>query len=121
MEKTAKSERRIIDRLKLFYYLRVYDRGTLKFIGSVMDISAHGMKLLGETYFLPESKCALRILLPEGSLLGDALEIDAFCRWCTEDKADASYESGFEFSAKAESGVYVVKALIDDLQKNKML
>jgi hypothetical protein len=128
MNKIINSERRIIDRLKLYYYLRVYDRGTKSLIGSVVDISSHGMKLLGEIYFPPESLNYFRILLPEGSLLGDSLEIDAYCRWCNEDKANApegnahlSYESGFEFSAKAESGVYVVKALIADLQKNKLL
>jgi hypothetical protein len=119
-EKKAQ-ERRNIDRLKLFYYLRVYDRKTKKSIGSVVDISAQGMKMVGDSYVLPDSLLSFTILLPEGSILGDSVEIDARCKWCNEDKSNSSFESGFEFAKKADSGVFVVKALIDDLQKNNML
>jgi hypothetical protein len=121
MNESKKSDRRNIDRLKLFYYLRVYDRQTQESIGSVVDISSHGMKVVGDKYFLPESIRPFTILLPEGSILGDSVEIDGRCKWCNEDKANASFESGFEFVKKAESGVFAVKALIDDLQKNKLL
>ena len=119
-EKTS-TERRNIDRLKLFYYLRVYDRTTRDSIGSVVDISPQGMKMIGDKYVLPESLQSFLILLPEGSIFGESLEIDARCRWCNEDKTNKSYESGFEFVTRADSGVFVVKALIDDLRKNNLL
>jgi hypothetical protein len=121
MNEIKSTERRNIDRLKLFYYLQVYDRATQSSVGSVVDISSHGMKLVGEAYISPESVSSFKILLPEGSILGDSVEIDARCKWSTEDKESKSYESGFEFVKKAESGVFVVKALIEDLQKNKLL
>jgi hypothetical protein len=121
MNETKSPERRNIERLKLFYYLQVYNRETRVSVGSVVDISSHGMKLIGEAYIPPDSVCSFTILLPEGSILGDSVEIDARCKWSTEDKASASYESGFEFVKKAESGVFVVKALIEDLQKNKLM
>jgi hypothetical protein len=121
MQERKSPERRNISRLKLFYYLRVYDRATKAPIGSVVDISSQGMKVIGDKYFLPESVCSFTIFLPEGSILGDSIEINGRCRWCKEDKGNASYESGFEFVTKADSGVFVVKALIDDLQKNKLL
>ena len=121
MHEKESPERRNINRLKLFYYLRVYDRATRDSVGSVVDISPLGMKMIGDKYFLPDSVGNLSILLPEGSILGDSLEIDARCRWSKENKEDGSFESGFEFVTKADSGVFVVKALIDDLQKNKLL
>ncbi len=114
-------ERRTIDRLKLFYYLTVYDCQTQDSLGSVVDISSQGMKMMGEKYFLPESVRSFTIRLPEGSILGDSVEVEARCKWCHENTADSSYESGFEFAKKADSGVFVVKALIDDLQKNNLL
>ena len=121
MKEKKTQERRNIDRLKLFYYLTVYDRQTQESIGSVVDISSQGMKMMGEKYFLPDSVRSFTIRLPEGSILGESVEVEARCKWCRENKAEASYESGFEFAKKAESGVFVVKALIDDLQKNNLL
>jgi hypothetical protein len=121
MKEKKTEDRRNIDRLRLFYYLRVYDSQTQDSIGSVVDISSLGMKIVGDKYFLPDSIKSLKILLPEGSILGDSVEVEARCKWSHEDKENSSYESGFEFARKAESGVFVVKALIDDLQKNKML
>jgi len=121
MNETKSPERRNFKRLKLVYYLQVYDRSTRDIIGSVVDISTKGMKVVGEKYFFPESVFPMSILLPEGSIFGEAVEIDGRCRWCTEDRESASYESGFEFAKQAESGVFVVKALIDDLEKNHLL
>jgi hypothetical protein len=121
MNETKIPERRNIKRLKLVYYLQVYDRATRVSLGSVVDISTHGMKLVSESYFPPESVFSMSILLPEGSIFGESVEIDGRCRWCTEEPESGSYESGFEFVKKADSGVFVVKALIDDLQKNNVL
>ena len=121
MNETKSPERRNIKRLKLVYYLQVYDRKTRALLGSVADISPQGMRLVSEKYFPPESVLAMSILLPEGSIFGESVEVDSRCRWCTEDRENASFESGFEFVKTADSGVFVVKALIDDLQKNNMI
>jgi hypothetical protein len=121
MNEVKTSERRNIKRLKLVYYLQVYDRASRASIGSVVDISSQGMKLVSETYFPPETVIPMSILLPEGSIFGESVEIDGRCRWSTEEPETASYESGFEFVKKADSGVFVVKALIDDLLKNNVL
>jgi len=121
MNEIKSPERRNIKRLKLVYYLQVYDRSTQAPIGSVVDISPQGMKLVSEKYFPPESVFGMSIFLPEGSIFGESVEVDGRCRWCTEDSESASFESGFEFVKTADSGVFVVKALIDDLQKNNQI
>ncbi len=114
-------ERRNLDRLKLFYYLRVYDRTSQELKGSVVDISPKGMRLISDTEMKTDTIYFFKILLPEGSIFGDSMAIDARCRWCNEDHANKSFESGFEFVTTAGSSVYVVKALIEDLHKNNML
>jgi hypothetical protein len=121
MNETKTPERRNIKRLKLVYYLQVYERTTNAPIGSVVDISTQGMKLVSEKYYPPETVFSMSILLPEGSIFGESVEIDGRCRWCTEEPETSSYECGFEFIKKADSGVFVVKALIDDLQNYNVL
>jgi len=117
MNEIKSLDRRNLDRLKLVYYLRVYERSTQKSIGSVVDISPQGMKLLCDKAFALETPYSFSILLPEGSILGESIAIEAQCRWCKQKDDQGSYEAGFEFTKKIESGVYVIKALIEDLVK----
>jgi len=121
MNEIKSLERRNLDRLKLFYYLRVYIQSSRELIGSVVDISMQGMKIISEKSFALESRFSFSILLPEGSILGESISLEAQCRWCKDASLEGSYEAGFEFTEKVDSGIFVVKALIADLQKNKML
>ena len=121
MNETKSLDRRNLDRLKLVYYLRLYDRATQKPIGSVLDISTQGMKILSDTTFALETPYAFSILLPEGSIFGESIIIDAQCRWCKQKVTGEGCEAGFEFTKKVDSGIYVVKALIEDLLRNKKL
>jgi hypothetical protein len=59
--------------------------------------------------------------LPEGSIVGESIVLDAQCRWRKDTEVEGSSEAGFEFTEKVDSAIYVVKALIEDLQKKKML
>jgi hypothetical protein len=120
MNEKKNSERRYIDRLNCFYYLRVYNQSNMEIIGSVVDISTCGMKIIGRKSFAIESTGKFVILLPEGSILGESLTIDVLCRWCKE-LPDGSSEAGFEFVSKVDSGIHVIKLLIEDLQKNKLI
>ena len=121
MNEIKSLDRRNLERLKVVYYLRVYDRATQKSIGSVVDISTQGMKILSDASFALETPWAFSILLPEGSIFGESIAIDAQCRWCKEKNADGSYEAGFEFMKKVDGGIYIIKALIDDLLQNRKL
>jgi hypothetical protein len=118
--KSSNKERRYIDRLNCFYYLRVYNQSNMELVGSVVDISTRGMKIIGRKSFAIDACGNFMLLLPEGSIFGDSISIEALCRWCN-DRDDGSSESGFEFTSKVGSGIHVIKLLIDDLQKSNLL
>jgi sporulation protein YlmC with PRC-barrel domain len=119
MNEQRSLERRNLDRIKLFYYLRVYDRDTGEFVGSVFDLSVQGMKLVSERLFTVQSLYYLKILLPEGSILGESIDIDAQCRWRSDGDQINTFEAGFEFVKKVDSGIYIIKNLIEELLGRK--
>ena len=119
MNEQRSLERRNLDRIKLFYYLRVYDRDTREFAGSVFDLSIQGMKLVSERLFTVQSLYYLKILLPEGSILGESIDIDAQCRWRSDGDQKNTFEAGFEFVKKVDSGIYIIKNLIEELLGRK--
>jgi c-di-GMP-binding flagellar brake protein YcgR len=121
MNEQRSLERRNLERIKLFYYLRVYDRDTEELVGSVYDLSIKGMKLVSERLFAVHSLYYLKILLPEGSILGESITIDAQCRWRSDSNEKNTFEAGFEFVKKVDSGIYVIKKLIEDLQDHKLM
>jgi sporulation protein YlmC with PRC-barrel domain len=121
MNEQRSLERRTLERIKLFYYLRVYDRDSGEFVGSVYDLSIQGMKLVSERLFSVHSLYYLKILLPEGSILGEAISIDAQCRWRCDSNEKNTFEAGFEFVKKVDSGIYVIKKLIEDLQGHQLM
>jgi hypothetical protein len=120
MNEQRSLERRNLDRIKLIYYLRVYDRDSDEFVGSVFDLSMHGMKLICEKSFTVNAAYCMKINLPEGSILGESVIVDAQCRWRTNDLHN-NFEAGFEFVNKVDSGIYVIKTLIDDLVADRQL
>jgi hypothetical protein len=61
----------------------------------------------------------MKINLPEGSILGESVAIEAQCRWRTD--LQNNFEAGFEFVNKVDGGIYVIKTLIDDLVGNNQL
>ena len=119
MNEQRSLERRNLDRIKLFYYLRVYDRDTREFAGSVFDLSIQGMKLVSERLFTVQSLYYLKILLPEGSILGESIDIDAQCRWRSDGDQINTFEAGFEFVKRVDSGIYIIKNLIEELLGRK--
>lgn len=114
-------EKRCIERIRCYYYLKVYNKESKEDIGSITDISAKGMRLVSENPFQLDTLCHFKIKLPEGYILGDAFDIDAEARWCKRKKNEMFYESGFEFVNAERKGVIYVKTLISDFKSNKLL
>ena len=114
-------EKRSIERIRCYYYLKVYNKDSNEDIGSVTDISAKGMRLVSENPFQLDTLYHFKIKLPEGYILGDAFDIDAEARWCNKNEKEMFYESGFEFVNAERKGVIYVKTLISDFKSNKLL
>ncbi|MBD3392944.1 MAG: hypothetical protein GF418_12635 [Chitinivibrionales bacterium] len=114
-------EKRSLKRVEPYYYLRVYDGDTKSYVGSVVDISKKGMKLLSERPFEIDSTYRLRLPLPEDSIFGDTLKVEAKACWCTPLKGTTGYESGFEFEQPVNDGVFAIESIIRDLRKEKLI
>ena len=120
MKKKAK-ERRNLERLKPYYYLRVYNFDSDEYIGSVSDISPRGMRIVSIVEYEKGKRNKFKLHLPEESILGSTIVIEGRCRWTKPGEEDKTFESGFEFVGQVASGIYAVQALIKDLKKNSLL
>lgn len=115
-------EKRKIERIRCYYYLKVYDKPSSVDIGSVVDISVKGMRLVGEKEFPLDTEFDFLVKLPKGYILGDSFDIKAKSRWCSRNNEDANYfETGFEFIVAERKGVVFLKTLINDFKNNALL
>ena len=114
-------EKRSIERIRCYYYLKVYNKASKEDIGSITDISLKGMRLVSENPFQLNSLLNFTVKLPEGYILGHSFDIDAEVRCCNKNKDEMFYESGFEFVNAERKGVVYIKSLVSDFKKNKLL
>jgi len=114
-------DKRNLKRVEPYYYLRVYDGETKEYVGSVIDISKKGMKLLSERPFLIHTSYRLRLPLPDDSIFGDSLEVEARACWSVPLKESAGYETGFEFEQPVNDGVFAIESIIRDLKKDELI
>lgn len=121
MVKPPLKEKRKLERIRVYYYLKVYDRNSRQDVGSVIDISMKGMKLISEIEFTPKSLHLFSIRLPNGYIYGDEFDIDAEVRWCNKQDDVRYYETGFQFVNSAKHGIMVVKNLISDFKNNNLI
>ncbi len=115
------NERRTLERIRCYYYLKVYNKDNNQDIGSVIDISRKGMRLISEIPFTADSHYHLTIKLPKGYIHGYSFDIDAEARWCEKKEDDDYYEAGFKFINAKKSGIVFIKMLIDDFKSNDLL
>jgi hypothetical protein len=108
-------ENREFERIRTAHYLRVYNNSDDTYLGHVYDISANGMRIIGEKKFDVGASFHLKIRLPEGGILGDAIVIPAEIRWCTLNETIKLHETGFQFKQTAGMAVFAVKTLINDI------
>lgn len=117
-------EKRKFERIRCYYYLKVYDKASMADVGSVVDISMKGMRLIGENQFPPDDRYRFLVKLPKGYILGDSFDIDATVRWCNKNE-DAEnrlyYEAGFEFVDAERKGVIFLRSLLNDFKSNDLL
>jgi hypothetical protein len=116
-------EKRSIERIRCYYYLKVYDKASKEDVGSVVDISMKGMRLVGENRFPSDTIYHFLVKLPKGYILGDSFDINATARWCNKSKEQDKtyYEAGFEFVNAERKGVIFLRSLLNDFKSNDLL
>lgn|GEM_PF-577172 len=95
----SKTESRSSDRLRPVNYLEVYSCHTQKLIGSLVDITSRGLRLLcnespevGKTY-------AMQLRLPQPIKAAEEIHFEALCRWNMPSQSSllaGTFSAGFE-------------------------
>ena len=111
-------DRRYEPRVKLLYYLKVYNRHTREVIGQVLDITSQGFNLLCREHMpLGEvQSCVLE--MPGDDYSKTTVNMDIECRWRKHDDTPGFFSSGFKFkriSLEHRSGV---QKLISDYARS---
>ncbi len=118
-------EKRSIERIRCYYYLKVYNKESKADVGSVIDISAKGMRLIGEDKFLSDTRYQFMVKLPKGYILGDSFDINAKVRWChkkdMENISKEYYEAGFEFVDADHKGIVFMQTLLNDFKSHNLI
>ena len=106
-------DRRGIKRRHLIFYLRVWETGSDRLLGHVVDITTEGMMLIGDAPIPSGREYALEVRLPdtEGEL--KALHFKAISRWSDNDVNPAFYDSGFEFLEKTPQDIEAIRQMVD--------
>ncbi len=105
------SEKRLIKRHHLPYFLQVYNPITNRPLGNLVNISAHGMMLVSQTRLLTHAVFRLEIRLPISLLGGKRITFEALSHWSHPDITPESYDTGFSFHNPPERLLALVDAL----------
>ena len=103
-------ERRTIKRHQLNEYLRVFNRNTMREMGSIGNISSNGLMLISTVPVLIGAVYSMRIILPDGH---PPVDFEARCHWCKPDVGPEYFDSGYSI-VNAGSGII---DLVDSLKE----
>ena len=101
-------ERRRIKRHQLNEYLTVYNRNTLRAMGSIGNISSNGLMLISSVPVLIGAVYSLRIILPDENKF---IDFDARCHWCRPDVNPEYFDSGYSIVNAGNDIIDLVDAL----------
>jgi hypothetical protein len=96
-EMAQKKEKRTVDRDRLVFYLRVFDRDSRQMLGHLTDISSAGLMLVCERKIDPGSIYRVRIILPKEVLGRNEMCLKITCRWSRPDAIAGFHVAGFQF------------------------
>lgn len=91
-------EKRQIERKQLSQFLQVYNRITDRPIGSIVNISPHGMMLVSKSQLMPHAVFSLRIKVPGKGRRTRNLDFDALSHWSRPDVMPGYFDTGFSFN-----------------------
>jgi hypothetical protein len=107
-------DKRKIDRRFLLYYMRVYDAGTQKQIGNLVDITPRGI-MVGSEHPLPEGQTTrLRLEVTDEVTDKPFLEFSAHSKWCEPDVIPNMYNTGFEILDLTPEDSEIINHIIEE-------
>ncbi len=106
-------ERRLIKRHQLNDCLTVYNRNTLREMGSIGNITCNGLMLISSVPVLIGAIYNMRIIMPGENDRTKSLimDFDVRCHWCKPDVGAGIYDSGYSIVNAGHGIVDLVDAL----------
>ncbi|MRI33796.1 pilus assembly protein PilZ [Endozoicomonas sp. OPT23] len=106
-------ERREITRHHLAECLTIYNRNTMKEMGSIGNISSNGLMLISTVPVLMGAIYSMRIILPEADGKIRFIDFDARCHWCKPDVGPEFFDSGYSIVNAEDDIIDLVESLKD--------
>ncbi|WP_083232528.1 PilZ domain-containing protein [Endozoicomonas atrinae] len=104
-------ERRSIKRHQLQDYLKIYNRNTMRVMGSIGNISCNGLMLISSVPVLIGAVYNMRIILPDDEMGERYLDFDARCHWCKPDVGPEYFDSGYSIVNAGHDIIDLVETL----------
>ena len=104
-------ERRSIKRHQLQDYLKIYNRNTMRVMGSIGNISCNGLMLISSVPVLIGAVYNMRIILPDDEMGERCLDFDARCHWCKPDVGPEYFDSGYSIVNAGHDIIDLVETL----------
>ncbi len=104
-------ERRSIKRHQLQDYLKIYNRNTVRVMGSIGNISCNGLMLISSVPVLIGAVYNMRIILPDDEMGERYLDFDARCHWCKPDVGPEYFDSGYSIVNAGHDIIDLVETL----------
>ncbi len=90
------SEKRKAKREQSIYYLQVMDRGGVKTIGRLVDLTTGGMMVVSEGPLVQQQSYHLQIALPREIAGATEIQFEAQCRWCRPAANTDYFDAGLQ-------------------------
>lgn len=104
-------ERRTIKRHQLNDYLTIYNRNTMREMGSIGNISSNGLMLISTVPVLIGAVYSMRIILPDQGKDKPYVDFEARCHWCKPDVGPEFFDSGYSIVNAEHDIIDLVDAL----------
>ncbi|MBU0674420.1 MAG: PilZ domain-containing protein [Proteobacteria bacterium] len=104
---------RRMKRRHLIYYLDVYEVGTDKLLGHLVDITTKGIKLVSKDPLPIGTDYAMKMILPEGYFDERELLLQGRAMWSSNDINPDFYDTGFEIPEIDGKTIDIIKELIE--------
>ena len=106
-------DRRKTKRKYLMFYTRVFDAGTGKLLGHLVDLTAEGAMLISERALPAGAQFRLRLELSPEVAAQPYLEFDADSLWCRQDINPQFYNTGFHVAALTPENAAIVGRIVE--------
>jgi hypothetical protein len=113
----SQTDQRRIKRIKITYYLRVFDAGTDGMLGHVADITTEGMMVVGERAIPQNRRYRLWMEFAGKDHHNERVELEAESVWSRQDLNPKFHNSGFRLIEPSREAINRIRDLIDQFTR----